>query len=89
MSTDRPTRRSVQVMTHSSDERGEARHEAIQAVVDRVSSYQDGATEHTTAQELREALAATDLDLSDAEVRRLTEAIERDPSSVDVAAVLG
>ena len=35
--------------------------EAIQAVVDRVSSYQDGAPEGTVARELRDGLAEAGL----------------------------
>lgn len=84
MEPDPPAGRTVGVMTHSSSER----LQAMQAVVDRVSSYQDGATAGTTERELRAAFGETDLDVSDAEVRRLTDAIERDPASVDVAAVV-
>ena len=71
-------------MTDSSEKR-----EAMQAVVDRVSAYQDGATEGTTEEELRAAFAETDLEVGDDEIRALTEAIERDPGSVHVDDVLG
>ena len=63
--------------------------EAVQAVVDRVGSYQEGATEGTVEQELRSALAETDLDLSDDEVKRLADAIESEHGIVDAASVLG
>ncbi len=65
------------------------KHEAMQAVVDRVSSYQDGATEGTTEKELRAAFAETDLEVTEAQIRALTEAIEQDPGAVHVASVLG
>ncbi len=65
------------------------KYEAMQAVVDRVSSYQDGATEGTTEAELRKAFAGTDLEVSDAQISTLTAAIEEDPASVDVASLLG
>ena len=65
------------------------KYEAMQAVVDRVSSYQDGATEGTTEAELRKAFGETDLEVSDEQVSRLTDAIDEHPESVDVAVVLG
>lgn len=71
-------------MTRSSEEL-----EAMQAVVQRVSSYQDGATEGTTERELRSAFDGTDLAVTDDEVARLTQAIETDPASADAASVLG
>lgn len=64
------------------------RVEALQAVVDRVSSYQDGAPEGTVQQELRRGFAETGLDATDDEVETLTRAIEADPSHVPVAELL-
>ena len=52
------------------------RIEAMQAVVDRVSSYQDAAPESTLDKELRSAFAETDLEVSDHEVASLVSAIE-------------
>ena len=52
------------------------RDEALQAVVDRVSSYQEGAPEGTVDKELRSALAETDLELSDDEIAALVAKIE-------------
>lgn len=69
---------------HSSEEL-----EAIQAVLDRVSSYQDGAPEGTVERELRDGLAEAGLQLGDDEVTRLASAIEEEHGSVDAAAVLG
>ncbi|VXB18356.1 hypothetical protein [Nocardioides sp. AX2bis] len=71
-------------MTRSSEEL-----EAIQAVVDRVGSYQDGATEGTTEKELRSAFGETDIDPTEDEISKLVDAIEADPASADAATVLG
>ena len=62
---------------------------AVQAVVDRVGSYQEGATEGTIERELRSALAETDLDLTDDQVTQLADAIESEHGIVDAATVLG
>ena len=65
------------------------RLEAVQNVVDRVSSYQDGATENTVEQELRKGLDEAGVDAQDAEVTQLAEAIESGKGRVDAATVLG
>ncbi len=65
------------------------RTQAVQAVADRMTSYQDGAPEGTVEKELRKALTETDVDLTDDQVRALAEAIESGEGTVDVAAVLG
>jgi hypothetical protein len=70
--------------THSSEEL-----EAIQVVVDRVSSYQDGAPEGTVARELRDGLAEAGLQVSDEDVTRLASAIEDEHGSVRASSVLG
>jgi hypothetical protein len=62
--------------------------EAIQAVVERVSSYQDGATEGTVADELRKGLTEAGVELEDADVRRLADAIEDEHGSVSAETVL-
>ena len=69
---------------HSSEEL-----EAIQVVVDRVSSYQDGAPEGTVARELRDGFAEAGLQVSDEDVARLAAAIEDEHGSVRASAVLG
>ncbi|QVT79950.1 hypothetical protein ENKNEFLB_02340 [Nocardioides aquaticus] len=61
----------------------------MQAVVQRVVSYQDGATEGTTEKELRSAFGETDIDPSEDEITKLVDAIEADPASADAASVLG
>lgn len=63
--------------------------EAVQAVVDRVSSYQDGAPEGTIADELRSGLDEAGVSLGEDEVTRLAEAIEAERGAVDAASVLG
>jgi hypothetical protein len=70
--------------THSSDEL-----EAIQGVVDRVSSYQDGAPEGTVQRELADGLVEAGLTLSEDDVSRLAAAIEDEHGSVAAASVLG
>ncbi|MFC4785115.1 hypothetical protein ACT8ZV_11595 [Nocardioides sp. MAHUQ-72] len=62
--------------------------EAVQAVVDRVSSYQESAPEGTVEKELREGLGEVGVTLDDADVTRLVEAIESDGGAVDAGAVL-
>ena len=50
--------------------------QAVQGVVDRVGSYQEGAPERTVEQELRDGFADAGLDLTDDEVTRLAAAID-------------
>ena len=57
--------------------------EAVQAVVDRVSSYQESAPEGTVEQELRKGLDEAGGRLDEADVDRLVEAIESDAGPVD------
>lgn len=65
------------------------RNQAVQAVVDRMTSYQDGATEGTVEKELREALGETDVDLSDEQISTLVDAIENSEGKVSVSETLG
>ena len=71
-------------MTHSPEHL-----EAVQAVVDRVTSWQDGAPEGTVADELRRGLSAAEVTLHDDDVARLAEAIEAEHGAVDAREVLG
>ena len=64
------------------------RLEAVQAVVDRVTSWQDGATEGTVAEELRKGASEVGVDLSEDEVTRLADAIEDRHGAVSAAEVL-
>jgi hypothetical protein len=63
--------------------------EAIQAVVDRVTSYQDGAPERTVGRELGDGFAEAGLQVSDDDVTRLAEAIEAEHGAVDARTILG
>ena len=62
--------------------------EAIQAVVDRVSSYQESAPEGTVRAELGDALGEAGLDLPADDVTRLVEAIEAGTGPVSAESVL-
>jgi hypothetical protein len=62
--------------------------EAIQAVVDRVTSYQDGATEGTVAAELRDGFAEAGVEVAPADVTRLADAIEAQHGAISAAGVL-
>ena len=62
---------------------------AIQAVVDRVSSWQDGATEGTVEDELRRGADEVGVDLAEDDIRKLADAIEERHGAVDAGQVLG
>jgi hypothetical protein len=62
--------------------------EAVRNVVDRVTSYQDGAPEGTVEAELRSGLDEAGVQLEDAQVQALAQAIDDDPAHVDVERVL-
>lgn len=67
--------------------------EAVQAVVDRVSSYQESAPEGTVVEQLREGLGGSGVDLPEEHVILLADAIEAhdhtESSAVSAADVLG
>ena len=63
--------------------------EAIQAVVDRVTSYQDGAEERVVETELRDGFREVGVEVSDEDVRRLADAIDTADQPVSAAEVLG
>ncbi len=69
-------------------ERTDEQMEAIQALVDRVTSWQDGATEGTVAEELRRGSTEVGVDLSPDEINRLADAIEDRHGAVSAADVL-
>jgi hypothetical protein len=56
---------------------------AIQAVVDRVSSWQETATESTVETELRKGLDEVGVTLTDSQVAALVAAIEEDAGEAD------
>ena len=61
---------------------------AIQAVVDRVTSWQDGATEGTVEGELRRGVEEVGVEISDDEIRRLADVIQDRHGAVSAAEVL-
>lgn len=62
----------------------DVKNEALQAVFDRVASWQDGATDSTVEAELRKALGEAGIELDDADAQRIADHIENDGSHVDV-----
>ena len=68
----------------------DARTEALRNVVDRVTSWQETATEGTIREELDSALDEVGIDLSEAQRQRVTEQIsDGDEVDVDVVASEG
>lgn len=62
--------------------------QAIQAVVDRVTSWQDGAPEGTVEGELRDGFAEAGVDVDDGDVRKLADAIQDEHGAVSAQEVL-
>jgi hypothetical protein len=71
------------------DTRSSEELEAIQAVVDRVTSWQDGATEGTVEKELRDGFSEAGVDVPDDDVKKLADAIQDEHGAVQAADVLG
>ena len=66
----------------------EAKIAALQAVVDRLASWQDGATEKTLREELDEGLDEAGIDVTDDVRERIVEHIRSDASHVDARTFL-
>jgi len=64
------------------------KQEAIQAVVDRVTSWQDGAPEGTVEAELRDGFNQAGVDVDDGDITKLADAIESRHGAVQVTDVL-
>lgn len=62
---------------------------AVQAVLDRVSSWQDGATEGTVEAEVRKGLDEVGITLEESQVDALVAALEADKGEADAAEALG
>ena len=60
----------------------------LQAVVDRVASWQDGADEPTVRKELDDALGGSDVDVDEVTRDRIVRRIVDDGSHFDVSGVL-
>ncbi|MET0767578.1 MAG: hypothetical protein ABWY50_08040 [Aeromicrobium sp.] len=71
------------------DEEKAAQHQAIQAVVDRVSSWQDGATEGTVADELAKGFDEAGIEVPQADQEALASAIQDKHGEIQVGEVLG
>ena len=63
--------------------------EAIQAVVDRVSAYQDGATQETVTDELLKGFKESEVDVATDDIAALSTAIVEQDGDVSVSSVLG
>lgn len=61
----------------------------LQAVLDRVTSWQEGAAPETIRQELQEELARADLSLEPAQVDRIVEHVHGQGEHLDVRELLG
>jgi hypothetical protein len=61
---------------------------SLMAVVDRVTSWQDGAPEGTVEDELRKGFGEAGVDVSDEDTRRLADAIESEHGAVSAQSVL-
>jgi len=77
-----------QVTLGYDDAMSDEKMEAIQAVVDRVTSWQDGATEGTVEAELRKGFGEAGVDVSDDDTHRLADAIESEHGSISAEQVL-
>jgi hypothetical protein len=66
----------------------EAKVAALQAVVDRLASWQDGAEEKTLRQELDEGLDEAGIDVPDDVRARIIEHLREDASHVDARTFL-
>lgn len=72
----------------SNEQNNSEKMEAVQAVVDRVTSWQDGAPEGTVEQELRDGFAEAGVDVPDDDVRKLADAIQDEHGAVSAQDVL-
>jgi hypothetical protein len=68
----------------TSDSTQQATVEALQAVVDRVVSWQDGATTQTVREELAKGAREADVTASDALLDEIARRIHDDPDRVEV-----
>ncbi len=66
----------------------DARVQVLQAVVDRVVSWQEGAEDGTVRAELDDALARAGVDLDDAAKQRIVERVSGETPHFDVREVL-
>jgi len=67
---------------------GDPKVAVLQAVVDRVTSWQDGADEATVRKELDQAVADSDVDIDESTKQKVVSHIVDDGSHVDVWTLL-
>jgi hypothetical protein len=72
---------------HAGDD--DPRIAVLQAVFDRVDSWQEGADEETVRKELDEAVAKSDIELDEATRERIVRHVVDDTSHGDVRELLG
>jgi hypothetical protein len=70
------------------DDPRDPRVEVLQAVVDRIVSWQEGADEATVRTELDDALAQAEVDLDEATRQRVVERVSGETPHFDVREVL-
>lgn len=75
-------------MSANPNEHDSPRVEVLQAVYDRVSSYEESATPETIREELDKAIAEAGIEVSDETRTRLTQHIDDRGGREDVANVL-
>lgn len=63
--------------------------QTVQGVLDRVSSYQDGAPEGTVLAELRKGFDEAGIEVEADDLQKLADAIDEDAGEVSAADVLG
>jgi hypothetical protein len=87
--TNEPTDETVDQGTIRDSGDEDPRIAVLQAVFDRVDSWQEHAAPETVAKELDEALAKSDIELDDATRQRIIDHISSDASHGDVRDLLG
>jgi len=81
------TDQTLDDVTDDPDE--DPRVEVLQAVVDRVVSWQEGTDEETVRAELDDALSQAGVDLDDATKQRIVDRVHSETPHFDVREVLG
>ena len=79
-----------EITTNTTPDDADPRAEVLQAVVDRVTSWQDGATEETVRAELDKAVSESDVEISDDVRERIVgHLVDGEGDHVDIAELLG
>jgi len=83
------TDETVDQNTVQSADSDDPRLAVLQAVVDRVTSWQDGADEPTVRKELDDAIAESDVEVDDATREKIVQHVLDDTSHGDIRDLLG